>query len=56
MTGPGANPKALKIVDEFFATGFDNEDEAKAWLAKKITAALEEAEAAGYKGATRKRF
>jgi hypothetical protein len=44
VTRPAADPKALKIVDEFFTTGFDNEDEAKAWLAKKITAALEEAE------------
>jgi hypothetical protein len=34
----------------------DNDREAKAWLIRKIAAALEEAEEAGYKRAMAKRF
>ena len=35
---------------------FDDDDETKAWLVEKISAALEQAEEAGYKRAMAKRF
>ena len=47
MTNPAAEQKAIEIVDAFMDTQFDEETEAAAWLVKRITAALEEAEMAG---------
>jgi hypothetical protein len=43
MTNPGAEKKAIEIVDAFMDT-FDEEAEAAAWLVKRIAAALAEAE------------
>jgi hypothetical protein len=56
MTSPSAERKAIKIADDFVGEEFEDDDEAKAWLIEKISAALEEAEEAGYKRAMRKRF
>ena len=50
MTNPAAEKKALEIVDAFMETEFDEEKEAAAWLVKRITAALDEAERAGNRG------
>jgi hypothetical protein len=55
MTSP-AERKAEKIADEFLNAEFDDDVKAKAWLILKISAALEEAEQAGYAKAMRKRF
>jgi hypothetical protein len=51
-----AERKARDIADEFIASEFDDDAEAKAWLVDNITVALEEAERAGYSKAMRKRF
>jgi hypothetical protein len=53
MPIPSPERKAAQIADDFLAGEFD---EAHAWLVKKIKAALEEAEEAGYKWAMAKRF
>ena len=50
MTNPAAEKKALEIVDAFMDTSFEEEADAAAWLVKRITAALEEAEIAGTAG------
>jgi hypothetical protein len=47
MTKPGAEQKALEIVDAFMDTSFDEEADAAAWLVKRIAAAIDEAEKAG---------
>jgi hypothetical protein len=51
-----AERKATEIADEFIAAEFDDEADAKKWLVERISAALEEAERAGYSKAMRKRF
>jgi hypothetical protein len=56
MPSPAAERKATEIADDFLAGEFDEDAEAHAWLVKKIAAALEEAEEAGYKRAMSKRF
>ena len=56
MTRPSPERKATEIADDFLAAEFDDDDETHAWLVKRIKAALEEAEEAGYKKAMRKRF
>jgi hypothetical protein len=56
MTSPVAERKATKIADDFLSEEFDDDDETKAWLVEKISAALEQAEEAGYKRAMAKRF
>jgi hypothetical protein len=56
MTSLSAERKAKDIADEFVRAEFDHDAETAAWLVKKITAALKEAEEAGYKKAMRKRF
>jgi hypothetical protein len=48
--------KAAQIADDFLAAEFDKATEVHAWLVKRIKAALEEAEVAGYKRAMAKRF
>jgi hypothetical protein len=55
MTSP-AEQKAIEIAVEFIRAEFDDDLEATEWLAKKIAAALEEAEQAGYSKAMRERF
>jgi hypothetical protein len=47
MTTPAAEAKAIEIVDEFMDTAFEEEADAAAWLVKRISAALEEAELEG---------
>jgi hypothetical protein len=47
MTTPAAEAKAIEIVDEFMETEFEEEADAAAWLVKRISVALEEAEQAG---------
>ena len=56
MITPSAERKAKDIADEFMGAEFDDDGETAAWLVKKIAAALEEAERAGYSKAMRKRF
>jgi hypothetical protein len=56
MTRLSSECKAKDIADAFLRAEFDVDAEAVAWLVKKITAALKEAEEAGYKKAMRKRF
>jgi hypothetical protein len=56
MTSLSAERKAKDIADEFVRAEFGDDAETVAWLVKKITAALEEAERAGYLKAMRKRF
>jgi hypothetical protein len=57
MTSPSAaERKATEIADEFLDAELDSDAEAQEWLVKKIAAALEEAERAGYSKAMRKRF
>ena len=51
MINPAAEKKAIEIVDAFMDTSFDEEADAAAWLVKRITAALEEAERAGTEAA-----
>jgi len=51
MTTPAAEAKAIEIVDRFFDTQFDEEADAAAWLVKRISVALEEAEQAGQEAA-----
>ncbi len=51
MTNPAAEQKAIEIVDAFMDQEFDEEADAAAWLAKRIAAALEEAERAGQEAA-----
>ena len=46
MTNPDAGKKALEIVDAFMDTQFDEETEAAAWLVKRISEAIAEAEKA----------
>jgi hypothetical protein len=55
---PSLSPerKAAQIADDFVAAEFDEDAEARAWLVKRIMAALEEANEAGYKRAMAKRF
>jgi hypothetical protein len=48
--------KASEIADKFLDAEFDDDAKARAWLVKKISAALEEAERIGYSKAMRKRF
>ena len=47
MTNPAAEQKAIEMVDAFMDTSFEEEADAAAWLVKRITAALDEAERAG---------
>jgi hypothetical protein len=56
MTSQSAERKAKDIADEFIRAEFDDDADATAWLVKKIKAAIEEAEQAGYKRAMAKRF
>jgi hypothetical protein len=56
MTNPAAERKAAEIADEFLNAEFDDCPDVRKWLVEKITAALEEAEQAGYSKAMRKRF
>jgi hypothetical protein len=53
---PSAESKAIEIADDFIAAEFDDDAEAVSWLVKRIKAALEQAEQAGYSKAMRKRF
>jgi hypothetical protein len=55
MNSP-AEQKAIQIAVEFIRAEFEDDLEATEWLASKISAALEEAEQAGYAKAMRKRF
>jgi hypothetical protein len=55
MNSP-AEQKAMVIAIEFIRAEFDDDLAATEWLAKKIAAALEEAELVGYSKATSKRF
>jgi hypothetical protein len=48
--------RAAQIDDDLLAGEFDEDAEAHAWLVKRIKAALEEADEAGYKRAMAKRF
>jgi hypothetical protein len=56
MTSPSAERKAKDIAGEFLREEFDDDAEAAAWLVKKIAAALEEAERAGYAKAMKRCF
>jgi hypothetical protein len=56
MTSLSAERKTAKIADEFLDTELESDTAAKAWLVEKISAAIEEAEQAGYSKAMRKRF
>ena len=56
MTRLSAERTAKDIADEFLRAVFNNDAKDAAWLVKKIAAALEEAENAGYKRAMAKRF
>jgi hypothetical protein len=48
--------KAGEIADDFLNAELGDDADAREWLAKKITAALEQAEEAGYRRAMSKRF
>ena len=60
MPSPALERKAAQIADNFLAAEMDSDAEAKAWLVKRNSAALEEAREAGreagYKEAMAKRF
>jgi hypothetical protein len=43
-----AERKAAEIADEFLDAELESDTEAKRWLVERISAALEEAEEAGY--------
>jgi hypothetical protein len=47
MTNPSAEQTAIKIVNAFMDTQFDEEAEASIWLIRRIAAAIEEAEGRG---------
>jgi hypothetical protein len=48
--------KAIEIADDFIAAEFEDDADAAAWLARRIQAALDQAEETGYKEAMAKRF
>jgi hypothetical protein len=60
MPIPALERKAKQIADDFLDAELENDTEAKAWLAERISAALETAREvgreAGYKEAMKKRF
>jgi hypothetical protein len=56
MPSPAAERKAADIADAFLDAELESDTEAKKWLVKWISAALEEAERTGYSKAMRKRF
>ncbi len=51
MSNPWAEEKAREIAEAFMRSQFDEEAEAMAWLVKRISAALEQAERAGTEAA-----
>jgi hypothetical protein len=50
MINPAAE-QAIEIADAFMDTSFEEEADAAAWLVKRITAALDEAERVGQEAA-----